>query len=139
MKTFEQLGARKQDNYLVNDLWPKVVKLRAGNRCEWGYKGKRCVKLTGLQAHHIFGRKNYDVRYDYRNGVCLCYSHHDGQKHSAHHNAPLFQEMIIEQRGQEWWLDLYKRANSNNLKVDKSFFKQELDDKYAELVNKGER
>ena len=132
-KPFEQLGARKQDEYLVRDLFPRVVKARAGYRCEWGYKGKRCPSLKGLEAHHIFGRKNYDVRYDYRNGACLCYTHHKGHRDSAHEASSVFMEMMIEQRGQKWYLDLRQRSQAYNVKLDKVPFYEELKSKILEL------
>ena len=132
-KPFESLLARKQDDILVKDLWPKAVKARAGYRCEWSDKNGRCKKTGRLEAHHIIGKTNYDVRYDYRNGACLCFSHHYGTRDSAHEASHIFWEMMIEQRGLRWYEDLCKRASANNIKVNKVPFYEELKEKLLQL------
>jgi hypothetical protein len=55
-------------------LWAKVVKARAGWRCE------RCgvspESARGFQAHHLDGRNNHRLRFDLRNGIASCAACH---------------------------------------------------------------
>jgi len=119
-KTFEQLGAKKQDKILL-DLWAKIVKRKG--LCE------KCGKTTNLNAHHIYGRTNYNVRYDLQNGSCLCSGCHKFRKNSAH-NAPMdFAELMVEKRGIDWYLTLQEKAIKDIFKVDKSEIKKELEAK----------
>ena len=112
VKNFNELGARKQDKILLS-LWEKIVKQRAGYKCE------RCGKHLFLNAHHIYGRTNYKVRYDIENGACLCPGHHTLNKDAAH-NAPLeFIEFMIKKRGNKWFDRLRKKAMTENIKPDK--------------------
>ena len=116
-KPFEQLLAKRQDKILL-DLWARLVKMKAGYRCEWGYKGKRCSRTEGLEGHHIEGRRNYDTRYEPINGACLCHAHHKLSRDSAHESPIEFLEMMLDQRGQGWLLSLKEKAKPS-LKVDK--------------------
>lgn len=89
----------------LDTLWSKIVKLRAGNKCEY------CSKKEGLNSHHIFSRSNMCVRWDLENGVCLCVSHHVFGNMSAH-KAPLeFAEWLKTERGEKWYNDLRRRAS----------------------------
>ena len=121
MKDFNTLPAKKQDKKLL-ELWAKLVKLRAHNKCEY----PNCTKVNKLDAHHIYGRTNYNCRYDLDNGVCLCSGHHTFRKDSAH-NAPLdFLEKLITKRGSAWFVRLRKKAMKDNIKPDKSLIYKEL-------------
>jgi len=61
-----------------DELWKKVVKERAGWKCEF------CTKTNKVQAHHVIPRTNFATRYLVENGVALCYRHHI---HWAHKDA----------------------------------------------------
>jgi len=52
----------------LDNAWSKLVKLRAGNKCEI----KLCGKTKYLNSHHIFTRRNKAVRWSVLNGVALC-------------------------------------------------------------------
>lgn len=58
-------------------LWSKCVKARANYRCQVGGCGR-----TATDAHHVISRHCASLRFDLRNGVALCRSHHD-------HSRPL--------------------------------------------------
>jgi len=76
------------------DLWSPLVKKKAKYKCEV------CGATENLQSHHIIGRGNWRLRWEVRNGVCLCAKHHKFDKHrSAHNNSPWFNE----------WLDKYRK------------------------------
>ena len=100
-------------------LWAKAVKLRAKNQCEI-VTDKRCSNRSGegqgkgLNAHHIIGRSNFNVRWDIENGVALCVGHHVFSIWSAHKNPFWFLEKMIDNRGQMWYIKLEEKALKNN-------------------------
>jgi hypothetical protein len=53
-----------------DELWSKLVKLRAGNKSELSGKTK------SLHSHHIFGKPNLRLRYELDNGICLTSGEH---------------------------------------------------------------
>jgi hypothetical protein len=105
-------SAKQQDKKILI-LWAKLVKLKAGNKCE------KCGSVKFLNAHHIYGRNNYNCRYDLDNGCSLCSGCHKWRRDSAH-NAPLeFIELMITKRGQSWFSRLQKKATKDIFKQDK--------------------
>jgi len=72
-------------------LWAKIIKLRAGEVCE--YPG--CNKTSNLNAHHIFTRAKTSTRYDVENGMCLCPTHHTLGADGAHRD-PEFKDIIVK-------------------------------------------
>jgi hypothetical protein len=106
------MTARQQDKKILV-LWAKLVKLKAGNKCE------KCGSSFFLQSHHLYGRKNYNVRYDIDNGVALCPSCHKLGR-SSFHNSPLENiELMITKRGQIWFNRLQEKATKDIFKQDK--------------------
>jgi len=82
------------------------VKIRANYKCE--YPG--CNATNRLNAHHIYSRSNYSVRWSLNNGVCLCSSHHSLGNFSIH-KAPInFIEWLRNDRGEDWYEDLKAEA-----------------------------
>jgi hypothetical protein len=77
-------------------LWSKLV-CRKGY-CEW------CGKSDGkLDAHHIMGRARKNLRWDLRNGVCLCFRCHRIKCHGT--DPELAQEYlnwIKEYKADDW-------------------------------------
>ena len=69
----------------LDALWSKIIRSRGA--CE----------MCGGQAqnaHHIIGRINYALRWDLRNGVCLCVA-----CHFKAHNSPIaFLDWLWENR-----------------------------------------
>ena len=100
-------------------LWAKAVKLLAQNRCEI-VTNKRCQNVNGfgkghgLNAHHIIGRSNFNVRWDVNNGVALCVKHHVFSIWSAHKNPFWFLQKMIQLRGETWYKTLQAKALRNN-------------------------
>lgn len=80
-------------------LWAKIVKLKAGNKSE--YSGK----TDSLNAHHVFGKPNFRLRYELDNGVCLTNGEHfyiahiQGRKH-------LIEELIRNKLGKKRYQEL---------------------------------
>jgi hypothetical protein len=60
-------------------LWSEIV--RAGGECE---RCGRTSEESQLHAHHVFGRNNHRLRFEPRNGVCLC-----ARCHRWTHDNPL--------------------------------------------------
>ncbi len=61
-----------------------------------------CGKKESLNAHHIVGRRNLALRWDLKNGVCLCAGCHTFKTLSAHQNPEFFHFWLEEHR----WEDL---------------------------------
>lgn len=57
---------------LCDEKWAYLVKLRAGFKSELsGKPGKQIGGENVLAAHHIYGKSNYRLRYELKNGICL--------------------------------------------------------------------
>lgn len=90
----------------LDDAWSKLVKLRAGNQCEY------CGKRSYVQSHHIFSRGNKATRWDVQNGVALCAGHHTlSAKFSAHKTPTEFHIWLEEKKGEEFISILRIKAN----------------------------
>jgi hypothetical protein len=71
-------------------LWSQIVRSRGA--CEV------CGNPYNLNAHHIAGRSIYILRFDLRNGACLCAGHHKFFNLSAHENSPWFTKWMQANR-----------------------------------------
>lgn len=56
--------------------WQKVICHMAGNRCQFGLS-MDCTGMAYNGAHHRIPRWHWKVRYDMKNGECVCPSCHD--------------------------------------------------------------
>lgn len=89
----------------LDDAWSELVKLRAGNKCEY------CGKKSPLNSHHIFSRSKKSTRWLPENGICLCVGHHTfSSTFSAHLTPTEF----------TYWLERYKGKNFIDLLTIKS-------------------
>lgn len=62
-------------------LWKQIVKKQAMGICE----APLCRKTKKLNAHHIESfSTNKGLRFEPRNGICLCSTHHKFGRSSAH-------------------------------------------------------
>ena len=87
--------------------WSQAIKERDGFKC------LHCGKDKYLNAHHIFSRNNYKVRWDMDNGVTLCSGCHTmSSKFSAHKTPIEFIEWIKGKWGEEWYERLRAKARS---------------------------
>lgn len=90
----------------LDDAWSLLVKLLAGEKCEY------CGKASPLNSHHVYSRSKRSTRWAVENGVCLCVGHHTfSSSFSAHKTPTEFTEWIIEKRGREWYDNLRLKAN----------------------------
>jgi len=119
-------------------LWAKAVKLIAHNRCEVVTTG-RCQNVGGagqghgLNAHHIVGRSNFNVRWDVDNGVAVCVKHHVFSIWSAHQNPFWFLQKILDIRGKVWYDKLNEKALKNGGVAKRTM--QELEAIKLNLIN----
>lgn len=91
----------------LDTAWSLLVKLRAGNKCEY------CMKTRTIQSHHVYTRSKRSTRWDVRNGCCLCAFHHTlSSSFSAHKSPYEFFQWIIGVRGQNWFDSLRLRSNT---------------------------
>ena len=98
----------------LDDAWSKLVKLRAGNKCEY------CGKTTTLNSHHIYSRSNRSVRWDENNGICLCVAHHTFSSGFSAHKTPLeFVDWLKREKGVDFVQKLRVKANKT-IKLSKS-------------------
>lgn len=119
---------RKSDLKICDELWSKLVKVRARFKCEY------CWKTTYLNSHHIFSRNNYSTRFDLDNGICLCVAHHTMSSTFSAHKTPMeFSDRVKEYR----WEDRYQALKEKKNKLrDKDYtkVKQNLLDETAKLT-----
>lgn len=61
-----------------HQVWRQQVLRMAGHRCQAMVNGKRCTVCAPamLYADHIVERRDGGPKYDVRNGMALCASHH---------------------------------------------------------------
>lgn len=63
--------------------WAKIVKARDDNQCVI------CGNEERLNAHHLIAWENKEFRFDKRNGISLCPSHHRFNFKLSAHQAPI--------------------------------------------------
>ena len=98
-------------------LWSLVI--RAKGACEV------CANPYYLNAHHIVGRKVMALRYDFRNGACLCAGHHRLNNISAHEDPVWFiHEWMAANRADDLRYVLKKRTET--VKVNHAFYEDHL-------------
>lgn len=90
-KTSKKTLTKKLDN-----AWARVVKQRAGNKCEV------CGKREALNAHHYVSRSNRRLRWEPMNGLCVCAGCHLFKNESFHKNPEWGHFWMEENR----WEDL---------------------------------
>ena len=109
----------------LDTAWSKLVKLRAGMKCEI----EGCSHRPTLNSHHIFSRRNKATRWDVNNGICLCVGHHTmSTKFSAHGNSIAFTYWLEEYKGSDFIDAIQTKANST-----KKWFKFEKEELLEEL------
>jgi hypothetical protein len=119
------------------DLWQKIVKLKAGNKCEF----PGCHRKEHLNAHHFFRRQHTSVLVDPDNGLALCPTHHTLGKESAHHD-PDFKDKILGRlpgykpiRTEQWYKLLFRKAwtpQKLDWQMEKLYLRKELE-RYRKL------
>jgi len=92
-----------------DELWSKLIRQRAGNKCEY------CGKSDGkIDAHHILSRRHFSVRWNLENGVALCRYHH---QFFAHEDPVAFTEWLKTVKGNEVIDALIYEANQPAVRI----------------------
>ena len=76
----------------------------------WGDKCEVCGS-TPINVHHIYSRANRAVRWNPKNGIPLCVSHHIFDHRFSAHGAPAaFYSWLRDRRGELWFKELEREA-----------------------------
>jgi hypothetical protein len=105
MKTPKKLKKPKSTKVLLAKakrkayrIWSEAVRLIHNNTCELcgavSGKTKENGKPVILNAHHIVTRDNPVLRFDIRNGCCLCQYCHKYSRTGAHRGTIVFSEWL---------------------------------------------
>ena len=125
--TAKRLKDLKKD---CDKLWAEIIKKRAGYKSELsGKPGKQAGGDNVLNAHHIFGKPNFRLRYELDNGICVTNGEHNFGIHNAG-NAEEYREKIIRKIGIERWSRLaeLKRDNGKtSIQLTKLYLEKELE------------
>ena len=81
-----------------------IIKAKADNKCAvCEYLGEKEKRYYGqsINAHHIIGKNCLYLRYDLRNGIALCVSHHKFGKLSAHKGGVWFTRILETIRAED--------------------------------------
>jgi len=119
-----KIKSKKGIDKKLDDAWRVLVKLRAGNKCEY------CGTTTKqIHAHHIFSRSKKSVRWDVLNGIALCAGHHVlSSTFSAHKTPTEFTYWLESYRGKDYIDRLTIKANATSklFKFEKELLLEEL-------------
>lgn len=121
---------RKGIDKKLDDAWSKLVKLKAGNKCEY------CGKTSYLNSHHIYSRSKKSTRWHAQNGISLCVGHHTFSSNFSAHKTPLeFMDWLINYKGQDFIDRLRIKANSISKlhNFEKELLLKELEKEIAQL------
>jgi len=88
-----QTASKKTIERKLDKAWSRAI-LSKG-RCEV------CSTKEYLNAHHVEGRRNLQLRWDLRNGVCLCSGCHVFRKESAHQSPEWFHTWLESNRKED--------------------------------------
>ena len=110
LSNFGRIGLSKAQEGVLDSIWSRAVKARAGQRCEY------CLKSgIRLESHHFYGRRNKSLRWVVSNGFSLAHDKHRW----AEEQPAEFIAWAIKSRGQQWFDDL--SAMSRQIKTWKDY------------------
>ncbi len=108
--------SKKKLKEKLDNIWAQIIKSKG--YCEV------CHSSNNLNAHHVVGRINYGLRWDLRNGCCLCPGcHMFSSKTSAHNNPIWFLEHFKFHRPDDYE---YLLKTKNKIKTFSIFDYQEI-------------
>lgn len=124
------MKAKKGVDGKLDLAWSKLVKLKAGMKCEV------CYKKTYLNSHHIYSRSKKSTRWHVLNGLCLCVGCHVFSSKFSFHKTPLeAMDWLINKKGEAFIDRLRLRANSISKlhKFEKELLLNELNKEIKQL------
>lgn len=117
----------------LDNAWAKLVKLKAGMKCEYCH-----TTVKQLHSHHIYSRSKKSTRWDVLNGICLCAGHHVLSSSFSAHKTPIeFTEWYINYKGVDYVDRLRLKANTTSklFKFEKELLLQELNKEIESYTN----
>ncbi len=109
----------------LDQLFSKVIRLRANNKCEIGGEYRN---YNSLSCCHNWGRRKKSVRWDLDNACAGCFYHHRMIDENAEDKIAFFKKYL----GEERYKKLGQRANWPNLKrPDRKLIKLMLEKELA--------
>lgn len=126
------MKVRKGVDGKLDIAWSKLVKLKAGMKCEIPQCGK-----TTLNSHHIYSRSKKSTRWDVMNGICLCVGHHTFSSKFSAHKTPLeFTDWLREYKGSEYMTLLQIKAHQTSKlhTFEKELLLKELNKEIKQLL-----
>ena len=88
-RTNASVPAKGRLREMADELWSLIVKHDWANRCAI------CGSTVSLNSHHLFPRRHQTLRFDLRNGICLCgHCHVLCPKMSPHLNGLEFKNWL---------------------------------------------
>jgi len=93
--------SRKTLKNKCDKLWSKII--RSKGKCEV------CGTFKANHPHHVIGRRNFELRWDIRNGCLLCANHHTAGKFSAHNDSIWFMDWFLRARPDDYEYLLKKK------------------------------
>ena len=114
------------------ELWAKVVKLRAGNVCEFGKFLRTSCSEGYLNAHHVENYwTNKALRYAPENGIAACPGHHKFYKDSAHKSFIALHNYMVAKRADD--LEYLALHYKDKEEVTKEFLEEKIHEFLCEL------
>ena len=104
-----------------DEIWSKIVKLKAGNKSEIS------GKTENLHSHHIIGKAGYRLRYELENGICLTAGEHFYGIHNQGRQKE-YEERIKAAKGKDIFerLEKIKNEKCKSLVFVKLYLEREL-------------
>jgi hypothetical protein len=105
-------------------LWSQAVKIKAGYKCEISGLTKHQCKLN---SHHIVGKRNFTLRWDLRNGLCVSSSKHTLARQSVHQDPEWARQWLLENRKEDFeYLESKKNMITKRTSSDSKELAKEL-------------
>lgn len=103
----------------LDKLWRDAIHERDGYCQICGHKG------SYLNAHHVIGRRNQNLRWELQNGLLLCSGCHALKTLSAHQDPIWFLDWFKQKYPERYEYITSNRIN-NGLKHDFDYWKDEI-------------
>lgn len=134
--TAKRLPGKPSLRKTADKLWSRIV------RDDWCGKCAVCGNPK-IEAHHLIPRGNYATRYERKNGIALCFTHHKTDDNIAPHcNAAGWMHWLRENHPQcAHWYRLHKWDKFAGIKTQ-TYFVEKIEQmrpylepaEFAELV-----
>ena len=110
---------KKAEINKLDKLWREAIKKR-DEFCQLCHENS-----SRLNAHHIIGRRNRNLRWDLNNGILLCPGCHTFRNDSAHQDPAYFMKWFEEEYPERYKHIMNNRCNLT--KHDFDYWKEKID------------